>query len=332
MPLIENSDYRASGIWRSGHLSTVYPALLRKSTGPPYRRTTLELDDGDFLDLDWLDPPAEVPATAPTHLVIALHGLEGAADRVYIRRLLHYFHAQSGEEARWTGLGLNFRSCSGRDNRLLRSYHMGVTDDLERVIRHAIDLGFRQIVLVGFSLGGNVMLRYFGERGEAVPAEVKVGIAFSVPCHIASANERIAKWDNRLYTNRFLRTLNAKMQRKAAQFPRRLSVGDPMPDNFRQFDDRFTGPIHGFADAMDYWESCSSFYVLAAIRRPVLLVNARNDSFLSDQCYPEDLAAGHDHFHLECPEYGGHVGFGRRSKAGFYWSEERAYRFAREAW
>jgi predicted alpha/beta-fold hydrolase len=208
---------------------------------------------------------------------------------------------------------------------------MGVSDDLARVIRHGIDLGFRQIAVVGFSLGGNVTLRYFGERGTAVPPEVKAGVAFSVPCHIASANERIDKWDNRLYLNRFLRSLNAKMRVKAKKFPRRLKLGDTLPTNFRTFDDRFTGPIHGFADAMDYWESCSSVYVLETIRRPVLLVNARNDSFLSPRCYPEGLAAGHDFFHLECPEHGGHVGFGRRSKAGFYWSEERAYRFVQAA-
>jgi predicted alpha/beta-fold hydrolase len=329
VPLIETSQYQPPILWRSGHLSTVYPALLRRPTAPPYRRTTLELDDGDFLDLDWLDPAGTPPPGAAGHLVITLHGLEGAADRAYVRQMLYYFVAQSDATTRWTGLGVNFRSCSGRINRLVRSYHMGATDDVDRVVAHALSLGYRSIVLVGFSLGGNVLLRYFGERADAVPAAVRVGVAFSVPCHIASATERIERWDNRLYVRRFLRSLNAKMYAKAARHPGQVPAGEPMPRNFRQFDDRFTGPIHGFGDALNYWESCSSLYVLERIRRPVLLVNARNDSFLSPRCFPVDLAAGHEQFYLETPDYGGHVGFVRQNSGGFYWSEERAYRFVR---
>ena len=330
MPFIEQSDYRPRGVWRSGHLSTIYPALLRRPTAPDYRRSTLELADGDFLDLDWLDAPPDSAQAETKHLVIALHGLEGAADRAYIRQLLYYFVAQSDRRTSWTGLGVNFRSCGGRNNRLLRSYHMGVTDDVDHVVAHALALGYRSIALVGFSLGGNVALRYFGERGTAVPPEVRTGVAFSVPCHIATATERIERWDNRLYVRRFLRSLNTKMYEKAARHPGRIPVGDPMPRNFREFDDRFTGPIHGFADAMDYWESCSSLYVLDRIRRPVLLVNARNDSFLSPRCFPKDIAAAHEHFYLEIPAHGGHVGFVRRDGGGFYWSDERAYRFVRE--
>lgn len=329
MPFIEQSDYQPSGLWRFGHLSTIYPALLRRPTAPAYRRTTLELDDGDFLDLDWLDAPASAKEATKDHLVIALHGLEGAADRAYVRQMLYYFVSQSNVITRWTGLGVNFRSCSGRDNRLLRSYHMGVTDDVDRVVAHTLELGYQSIAIVGFSLGGNVTLRYFGERGDAVPPEVHAGVAFSVPCHIASATNRIENWDNRLYVNRFLRSLNAKMYEKAARHPGRVPVGEPMPSSFREFDDRFTGPIHGFEDAMDYWESCSSLYVLEQIRRPVLLVNARNDSFLSPRCYPVELAAGHELFYLETPDHGGHVGFVRRDGAGFYWSEERAYCFVK---
>ncbi len=319
MPLIEASDYRAPLLFRQAHLNTIYPALWRRITSPVYQRETLELADGDFLDLDW-SKKGETK-----QLIIALHGLEGAADRPYIRGMMRYFN-----ERGWDAVGLNFRSCSGRPNRLLQSYHMGASYDLVAVVAHAIALGYTTIVPIGFSLGGNVTLKYMGEHGDTLPAEVKAAVAFSVPCHIATANKLIDRRHNRVYRQRFLQSLLIKMRVKASLFPDRLQVTEPLPRGFQDFDDQYTAPIHGFRDAADYWKSCSSLYFLSGIQRPTLLVNANDDTCLSEDCYPREIARAHPYLFLEIPAYGGHVGFTRFKEDASFWSEERAYRFIEE--
>lgn len=329
MPLLK-STYTPSSWWQSNpHLSTIIPAVLRRlpqvgdsrHSGVDYSRETLELDDGDFLDLDWLK--AEQPTK---RLVIVLHGLEGSAQSLYAQGMARYFAAHG-----WDALVTNHRGCSGRMNRLLRMYHMGATDDVGRLVAHGIDLGYTRIGIVGFSLGGNLCLKYLGEQGDQVPDEVKGGVAFSVPCHIASANRVIDQLHNRLYLRRFLRSLNAKVKQKHRDFPDQIELpngrpGDQWPRSFAEFDDRYTGPIHGFSGASEYWETCSSRQFIPDIRVPTLLVNAQNDTFLSDQCYPIDEAESHDLFWLDIPDKGGHVGFGGK-RGEPYWSEIRALGF-----
>jgi len=320
MPFLESTYLPSSRLLRNAHLNTMHPALFRKVRGVSYKREVLEIDDGDFLDLDWWRPSS----ASGEKLVLALHGLEGSADRSYAMGICRYF-GQRG----WHCLGLNQRTCGDRMNRLPRAYHMGTTDDVARVIKHAIALGYQQIGLVGFSMGGNHVLKYLGEEGDQVPVQIIGGVAFSVPCHIASANIEIDKWYNRLYLKRFLKSLNEKMRLKAQSFPELFDVSKPMPKGFQEFDDRFTGPMHGFSGAMDYWTKCSSRQFIPSIQRPTLLVNALDDTFLSGQCYPKEEAAAMDHFYLETPRFGGHVGFGAKWH-GAYWSEVRAFAFLEE--
>ncbi|MEM9837284.1 MAG: alpha/beta fold hydrolase [Bacteroidota bacterium] len=318
MPIV-NSTYQPSRPWlRWAHLSTIAPALTRTVKDITMDRKVLELPDGDFLDLDW-----HIPAEPSRKLVIVLHGLEGSADRAYVMGMCRYF-AKRG----WHSLGPNQRTCGGRMNRLPRAYHMGTTDDLALVIEHAIELGYQQVGLVGFSMGGNHVLKYLGEQGSRTPKEVIGGVAFSVPCHIESANVEIDKLHNRLYLKRFLNGLNGKVKEKARMFPDLFDVSGRMPRSFVEFDDRFTGPMHGFTGAIDYWTKCSSRQFIPTIQRPALLVNAQNDTFLSKQCFPKDEALTMPHFFLEMPDYGGHVGFGAGSE---YWSEQRAFTFL-EQW
>lgn len=317
MPLLRNSRYRPPLLFRNPHFNTVYPALFRQVNSVHYERERLETPDGDFLDLDW-------SRAGSRRLLIALHGLEGAADRPYIRGLVRLFNRH-----RWDALGFNFRGCSGEPNRLLRSYHMGETSDLDWVIGRILELDrYDTIVVAGFSLGGNVALKYAGERGDRLPRQVRRIIAFSVPCHIASANVEIDRWHNRLYLRRFLRSLRAKMEEKAKLFPGKVDLSGPRPHNFRTFDDRFTAPLHGFRDAEDYWAQCSSLQFLSNLSVPTLLLSARDDTFLSEQCYPAELADRHPFFYLEAPRYGGHVGFVTGDPEGVFWSEKRALDFA----
>lgn len=319
MPLIQKSTYRAFGPFRHGHVNTIYPALFRKVAGVHFERQRVTTPDGDFLDLDW-------SARGRRCLAVILHGLEGNASRPYVRGMARYFNQRG-----WDALGFNFRGCSGEPNRKLRSYHVGETGDLKFALSVILDeRGYESVALIGFSLGGNVVLKYLGEEGDQVPPEVRCGIAFSVPCDVMSANREIDKWQNWLYRHRFIASLNNKVKEKAIRFPEQLTLPRPMPRDFREFDGRFTAPIHGFRDAEDYWTRNSSLRFLPGIRRPALLVSARDDSFLSPACYPSGLAEEHPRLFLEIPRWGGHVGFVSSGPGGAYWSEHRAWQFAGE--
>lgn len=319
MPLLSTSSYQANWPFTNAHLNTIYPAVFRKIPPIAYLRETIDTPDRDFLDLDW-------QKNDNNRLLIGLHGLEGNADRPYLRGIFTHFHKKG-----WDTLGMNFRSCSGRINNQLRMYNMGETHDLAVVIQHIVQhYAYREIVLTGFSLGGNIVLKYLGESGNMLPDSVRGAVVFSVPCDLPSANIAIDHWQNKIYLYRFLRTLNDKLKEKATQYPDHLKLSTPLPRSFYEFDEYFTGPIHGYSGAEDYWRSCSSVSFLPNIQRPVLLINALDDTFLEDACYPRDLAAKHPFFHLETPKHGGHCGFYTPNKNGSWWTEQRALAFVED--
>jgi len=317
MPVINTSTYKAPLFLKNRHLNTIYAALFRKVGGMGYERERVETEDDDFIDLDW-------SVVGGDRLLIALHGLEGDSDRSYIKGMLQIFN-QKG----WDGLAVNFRGCSGEPNRQLHSYNMGVSGDLDFVVQHVLGKEkYREIALVGFSLGGNVTLKYLGEQGNHLPKEVRKAVAFSVPCHIESSNVEISRWYNWFYLKRFMDSLNAKAVEKAQRFSDKIQFdAGHLPKNFYQFDDLFTAPAHGFKDGKDYWTQSSSLQFLPEIRIPTLLVNAKDDSFLSARCYPFDMAKKHPQLYLETPQNGGHVGFVSFNGNGIYWSEKRALEF-----
>lgn len=317
MPVLTDSDYRPPLLFKNRHFNTIFPVLFRRVSGIAYRRERIDLPDGDFLDLDWAGEGRS------ERLVLALHGMEGSSERHYIRGILRAFVNES-----WDGAALNFRGCSGAPNRLPRAYHIGDTGDLDFIIGRLRGLRrYSEIVLTGFSLGGNVVLKYLGERGTDLAPEIKKAVVFSVPCDVTSSEREISKWHNRLYVKRFLQTLNAKMSHKAALYPNQIHLQRPLPRSLREFDERFTAPLHGFAGAEDYWARNSSLPYLPNIAIPTLMVNALDDSFLSSECYPYALAEQHPNFFLETPQYGGHVGFVTFGAGGMYWSEQRALAF-----
>ena len=192
-------------------------------------------------------------------------------------------------------------------------------------MQHALPR-YAHVGLVGFSLGGNMTLKYLGEQGDAAP--VARAVVFSVPVDLAASSAALARWENGLYMRYFLRSLRGKVRAKAAQFPDAVSTaGLGRIRDFRGFDDRYTAPLHGFEDAADYWRRSSSKPFLPAIRVPTLLVNAADDPFLAPACYPTDMARNHAHLTLEVPAHGGHVGFVQFGSEGEYWSEQRAAAF-----
>lgn len=320
MPVIP-SAYRAPWFLRNGHAHTIYPVLCRRVIGVRYERERLELEDGDFLDLDW-------SRAGGRNVVLIAHGLEGSSGSAYIKGMVRAINRRG-----WDAVALNFRGCSGEPNRLARFYHSGATDDLWSAARHVQQKGYERVALVGFSLGGNVTLKLLGELGDDAPAWLFGGVGISVPCDLKSSAEAMARLANSIYMRRFLIDLRAKLRAKQSRFAKEMDdSGYHRVRTFRHFDDRYTAPLHGFKDAVDYWTRCSSRFFLEAIRRPALLLNAADDPFLAPECFPREAATRSERLHLEVPDHGGHVGFvGSGLRSDEYYSERRVLEFLEKA-
>ncbi|MFN5171153.1 MAG: YheT family hydrolase [Cyclobacteriaceae bacterium] len=315
MPLLPAPHYQRPFYLFNGHAETIIPSMFRSVPDVHYTRERLELADGDFLDLDWI-------TQRQPQLVIISHGLEGSSERHYVKSMARYF-ALNG----WDALAWNCRSCSGEMNRLPRLYHHGATEDLDAVVKHALAKPYRNVVLVGFSMGGSLTLKYLGERDEGVTERITGAVAFSVPCHLGSSARELDKPSKAFYRNRFLKKLKKKMVEKAQRFPDLVSTQHfNAIRTFADFDNAYTAPLHGFANAEDFYERASSGNYLAGIRKPTLIVNSQNDPFLPPACYPVELASTHDYVHLEMPQLGGHVGFSLAGKR-HSWMDERAWAF-----
>ncbi|MFT2010617.1 YheT family hydrolase [Pontibacter sp. 13R65] len=315
MPVVA-SAYKPPFYLLNGHLQTIVPGLFRKVPGVQYERERLPTPDQDFIDIDWSRVGSDT-------VVILSHGLEGDSERSYIKGMVKTFNAHGIDALAW-----NYRSCSGEPNKLLRSYHLGASDDLDFVLRHALQVGnYQTVFLIGFSAGGNISLKYLGEAPEQVPQEVKRAIVFSAPVDLKSSAQRISK----IYSRRFLKSLEIKLAQKRELFPDKVDLSGYNPLwSFPEFDERFTAPLHGFASADDYYTRSSSKQFIKNIRIPTLLVNAKNDPFLSNSCFPVKEAEHNPNFFLEAPAEGGHVGFAIDFRQNVYYSEIRAVQFLLE--
>jgi predicted alpha/beta-fold hydrolase len=302
-----------------GHLQTLWASLVRRAPRITLRRERLELADGDFLDLDWT--PGE---SGP--IVLILHGLQGSSNSPYARGLMAACHARG-----WRAVVMHFRGCSGEPNRLPRAYHSGETTDLASVI--AI-LKKREpgtpVVAVGYSLGGNVLLKWLAERDTTHPVEAAVAV--SVPYLLDQGAKRLNQGISRLYQGHLMSSLIKSIVNK-----RHILDGHIELDRVRKlrriydFDDIVTAPLHGFASADNYYKLCSSRPVLSAIDLPTLLLHARNDPFMTPACVPaaHELSAS---TRLEISDDGGHVGFvsGNWPWRARYWLENRIMAFLAE--
>jgi len=322
MPLIPDSSYRPPFLFNNGHLQTIYPSLMRKLSPDLYQCERIETPDNDFLDLDWA-------RVGSRKLAILSHGLEGDSHRHYMIGMARMLN-RSG----WDALAWNYRGCSGVANRQLRMYHNGSIDDLDCVIQHALKTNqYETTALIGFSLGGNLTLVYLGTRKDSLDPRIRMAVTFSVPCDLAAGAQELAKRRNWFYMRQFLVSLHEKIKRKMAVMPGAIDDdGFDAIRNFKDFDDRYTAPIHGFRDAEDYWTRCSSRGFIPEIRIPTLIVNALDDPFLADGCYPVQAASESRLVHLEMPRSGGHVGFVQFNHDGTYWSENRAVEFLEREW
>ncbi|WP_418510064.1 YheT family hydrolase [Corallibacter sp.] len=318
MPVLE-STYKTPYFFRNGFVSTVYSGLIRNVSGLIQERERITLPDGDFLDLDWSHSK-----TKSNKLIILLHGLEGNAQRPYMTGTAKLFN-QNGIDA----VCVNFRGCSGEDNLSFRSYHSGATEDLDAVIQHVLKTkAYDTIFLKGFSLGGNLTLKYLGER-EHLPIQIKAAVAVSVPCDLYSSCKELHTLKNKPYHDKFKTDLKNKLLIKQKNHPDKLSVKTIKSiKTLKDFDDIYTSKAHGFKDALDYYKQSSSLQFLPHIKIPTLIINALNDSFLAPECYPVKEAKNNANLHLEMPKHGGHVGF--HLYKGVYYNESRALAFIQD--
>lgn len=318
MPVLA-SDYNPTFIFKNGHLSTVYSGLFRRIEGLEQQRERLELADGDFIDLDW-----SYSKKKSEKVVILLHGLEGNAQRPYITGSAKAFNV-AGIDA----CAVNFRGCSGETNRLFRSYHSGATEDLDAVVQSILkQKKYTEIYIKGVSLGGNMAMKYAGEE-RVLPPEVKAVIGVSAPCNLHSSLKELMSPKNYLYAKRFKKHLVEKLYPKQKMFPDSITLSDiSSVKTLKDFDDIYTSRAHGFKNAIDYYEKCSCRQFLPNIKIPSLIINAKNDSFLGEECYPYTEAEKNPNLYLKVPEFGGHVGF--IAPSNIYYSEKTAIKFVQD--
>jgi predicted alpha/beta-fold hydrolase len=300
VPLVASS-YRAPGWLPGGHLQTIWPARVIRLPAVAYRRERWPTPDGDFIDVDVAQPE---PGDAAAPLLALFHGLEGGSSSHYARSTMRHF-ADRG----WRAMVVHFRGCSGEPNLLLRAYHSGDSDEGDWVLR-AIRARWPAAPLhaVGISLGGNMLAKWLGERGEEARF-VRAAASVGSPLDLVAGGHAIGRGFNLVYTRMFLLTLKAKAREKSERFGYAIDV-DVLrrARNLYEFDNLFTAPVHGFRDTMDYWIRASAKPLLGNVRVPHLVLNARNDPFVPAASLPRAHEVARDVV-LEQPAEGGHIGF-----------------------
>jgi predicted alpha/beta-fold hydrolase len=318
------TPFRPSWWLRGPHAQTVGGRFLRGSASVALRRERLETPDGDFLDLDFTPEPSD--PSAP--LVVVLHGLEGGTASGYMGQTFREL-ARAGLR----GVGVNFRSCGGEMNRTARFYHAGETEDLAFVLKHLAERfpGVQQAAL-GFSLGGNVLLKYLGEPAEEGRARLVAAATVSVPFDLGAGADRLEQGVmSRVYTTYFMRRLRRKSLLKAELLAGRCDTERALrARTLREFDDAATAPLHGFRSAADYYARSSSARYLADIRVPTLLLQASDDPFLPPDFIPRETIERNPALTAAISARGGHVGFVSGPPwAPVFWAEREAVAFLR---
>jgi predicted alpha/beta-fold hydrolase len=322
------SEYTYTPAWwvPGAHLRTLWGKLVRRPFPPRTRVERWRTPDGDELELHRSDS-ANGASRLHARLLV-LHGLEGTIRSHYLQGIL-------GEAAQrgWSADALIFRTCNGEMTHARRLYHSGETTDLDLVVQRLVrEHPGQPLALVGFSLGGNVLLKWLGEQGERLPPEVRAAAVVSVPFDLERGSRFIEHGFARVYTRHFLRTLRAKARIKLARDPALFDASAlERARTLFDFDDAVTAPVHGFESATDYYSRSSSLGFLSRIRRPTLLLSAYDDPFLPPEVLSDvaRVAQKNPYLAAEFHEHGGHVGFisGRVPWAPRYYAEDRVLSF-----
>ncbi|MCS7004121.1 MAG: alpha/beta fold hydrolase [Cytophagales bacterium] len=318
MPIITPQPFKNPfGYW-NGHLQTILPSVFRKIPLPYEKRHRIFTPDNDFLDID---------CTSQQHsnLVIVLHGLEGNSYRHYVCGLIKLFQ-QHG----WDGVGYNCRSCSGELNWQPRLYHHADSEDFAFAIDFILQsTSYQNIALVGFSMGGNILIRYLAKFAEHLSPLIKVGVAISSPYHLKEVAIEIEKPLKRFYNDKFVKKMIKKVIQKKKILKEKFPIDEK--DIFkirtcRDFDKLITAPLHGFANPDEFYEQASISTHIHKVKIPILLLSASNDPLLTPSCFPYQTAQNSYNFYLEVTHSGGHVGFCVQNSV-FTYAEQRALAF-----
>jgi len=322
--VIFKSQFRPAFGLGNPHIQTLLPTFLQRKNNIAYQYQTLELDDGDFLDLVWTEQAGNKP------IVIVFHGLEGSIDSPYAAGMMAALKKQG-----WIGLLMHFRGCSGRANRLPRSYHSGETDDA-KILLHWLKENHPDTPLaaIGFSLGANMLLKLQGELSRNTPFKAVVSVC--APLMLKSCASRLDQGFSKLYQRHLIKIMKLNLLAKAKKFDLKklINLNEQsihQLNNFWQFDNQVTAPLHGFKGAEDYYAQCSARQYLKNIQSPTLIIQARDDPFMTSDIIPDESELS-EHIQLELSEHGGHIGFlsGYFFKPDF-WLEKRIPEFLSEA-
>jgi uncharacterized protein len=319
-------EFRPARGLGNSHVQTFAGKVLRPALDIPLHRERIETPDGDFLDLDFAGWPPTAPDTLESApLVLVLHGLEGTSRRRYMTST---YHALLGAGMR--PVALNFRGCSGEPNRATRAYHSGETEDLAFILDLLRDRFGGPLGLVGYSLGGNVVLKFLGERGDHARDLVAAAVAVSVPFDLAAGARRLERGLlGRLYSHYFLSKLRRKVREKEELLRDACDVQAALrAPTVRAFDDALTAPLHGFHDAADYYDRSSARRYIRGIRVPTLILHSRDDPFLPEERIPADALEENPHVFPMLTDRGGHVAFvGGSVFRPDFWGERTLARF-----
>lgn len=349
MPIIK-SKYKAQFFLKNPHVQTILGFFLSKfrvmasnlASTPLFGKNKIQIKkyreriftpDEDFLDLDWItedhedDENAEIGVCEQSRLVIICHGLEASSQGAFEQCLAKTLYKEGFDIVL-----VNYRGCSGEPNKLLKSYHSGKSEDLKSVIDYICAKKkyshYRDIYLVGNSVGGNIILKYLGEEALDLPVQIKKAFTMSVPLDLASSSRAMAKKENELYMSKFLGCLKAKIQDKEELLTREINLKDfSKLKNFYDFDSRYTGPLNDFSSAEDYWLKASSKPYLNKIQIPTYILSSLDDSFLAKDCYPFSEAEHNQFIFLECSSHGGHCGFIELNPRGISYAEQEVVNF-----
>jgi predicted alpha/beta-fold hydrolase len=309
MATIRESQFRPPWWLKSPHLQTIWPTLMRRPRPFEGDWERIELKDGDFIELAWMQNDGP--------LVMLLHGLEGSLQSHYAIPIMQALHRQG-----FSVVFMHLRGCSRTPNRLARSYHSGATEDLLEVLQQLEQRGQPVSAVVGISLGGNLLLKYLGETG--TDSGLAAAIAVSVPFHLDKTARHLQRGAAKIYQQYLLRKLLNSYRRKFSQRTSPLPVNLKAIRTLFEFDDRITAPLHGFEGADDYYHRCSAIRYLQGVHTPTLIIHSRDDPFMPQETTPvcEQLGPG---ITLELSQQGGHVGFvyGQLPWKAEYWLESR---------
>lgn len=299
----------------SPHLQTLWPALFRKRHSIDYEIKKVELGDGDFIDLCWSKKLSE-------KIVLILHGLEGSITSHYANGVFYEL-----EQAGYKPIFMYFRGCSGRMNRLARAYHSGETEDLSTIVEYIkLQTGNYPHAAIGFSLGGNVLLKWLGETGDSNP--VKKAVAVSVPFKLQDAAKRLESGVSKIYQEHLLKSLRQTYIKKFSKIKSPLDIKVDELKSFWDYDDKVTAPLHGFNGAQDYYDTCSSDRFLKDIEVPTRIIHSSDDPFMFASTVPKEKMLNNK-IDFIATKRGGHVGFisGRSPMSAYSWCEHKIIEF-----